>query len=147
MKKGAPSFSFLGLLLTLCFLPPIATTLSFSPNDIVCSGRQSLPPILLTPYHFRVLDFASALASRVHASHEEIIGKIMKNNAEYKTFVDLHYRLRIFNVGDFVLVRLKPERFPLKIMKKCTRENKTFPNPLEDQSECLRGRPPTKFWH
>ena len=42
----------------------------------------------------------------------------MKNNADYKPSVDLHRRLRTFNVGDYVTVRLRPERFPLGTVKK-----------------------------
>ena len=42
----------------------------------------------------------------------------MKTNVDYKAFVDLHHRLRTFNVGDYVMVRLRPERFPPGIVKK-----------------------------
>ena len=55
-------------------------------------------------HHSRVTDSASAFASHIHALHEEIREKIMKNNADYKAYVDLHHRLRTFNVGDYVMV-------------------------------------------
>ena len=42
----------------------------------------------------------------------------MKNNADYKTFANLHRRLRTFNVGDYVMVRMRPERFPPGTVKK-----------------------------
>ena len=42
----------------------------------------------------------------------------MKNNIDYKAFVDLHRTLRTFNVGDYVMIRLRPERFPPGTVKK-----------------------------
>jgi len=42
----------------------------------------------------------------------------MKNNADYKAYTNLHYRLRRFNVGDYVTVRLKPKLFPPGVVKK-----------------------------
>jgi len=42
----------------------------------------------------------------------------MKNNADYKACADLHCRLKIFNVGDYVMVRLRSEQFSLSTVKK-----------------------------
>jgi len=42
----------------------------------------------------------------------------MKINADYKTSTDLHRILRTFNVSDYVMVRLRLERFPPKTVKK-----------------------------
>jgi len=42
----------------------------------------------------------------------------MKNNAEYKAFADFHLRLKTFNIGDYVIVHLRSERFPPGIVKK-----------------------------
>ena len=42
----------------------------------------------------------------------------MKNNTDYKASADLHRRLRSFNVGDYVMVRMRPERFPPGTVKK-----------------------------
>ena len=50
--------------------------------------------------------------------HEEIRKKIMKNNVDYKNSADSHRRLRTFNVSDYVMVRMRPERFPLRTVKK-----------------------------
>ena len=50
-----------------------------------------------------MLDSTSAFTSHVHALHEEIRDKIMKNNADYKASADLHHKLRTFNVGDYVM--------------------------------------------
>ena len=40
----------------------------------------------------------------------------MKNNANYKASTDR--QMRIFNVGDYVMVRLRPEGFPSEVVKK-----------------------------
>ena len=80
----------------------------------VVSGFKPRQPIVLVPmaHHYsRVLDSASAFASHIRALHEEIREKIMKNNTDYKVSVDLHNRLRTFNVGDYVTVRLRLEWF------------------------------------
>jgi len=50
-----------------------------------------------------VSDFASAFASHIHALHEEIREKIMKNNVDYRASAELHRRLRAFNIGDYVM--------------------------------------------
>jgi len=56
--------------------------------------------------HSRVSDSTSTFASHIHALHEEIRDKIMKNNIDYKAFANLHCRLRTFNIGDYVIVRM-----------------------------------------
>ena len=71
----------------------------------------------MSHHHSRVSDSASALASHIRALHEEIREKIMKNNADYKASADLHRRLT-FNVSDYVMVRMRPEWFPPKTVKK-----------------------------
>jgi len=36
----------------------------------------------------------------------------MKNNVDYKVCADFNHRLRTFNVGDYVMVRMTHEWFP-----------------------------------
>ena len=72
----------------------------------------------MTHHHFRVSNSASAFASHICALHEEIREKIIKNDAEYKASTGLHHRLRIFNVGDYVMIRMRAERFPPGTVKK-----------------------------
>ena len=59
-----------------------------------------------------------AFTSHIRALHEEIREKIIKNNADYKSSADLHRRLRTFNVGDYVMVCMRPERFSLGTVMK-----------------------------
>jgi len=42
----------------------------------------------------------------------------MKNNVGYKASTDLHYRLRTFNVNDYVMVCMRLERFFPETVKK-----------------------------
>jgi len=42
----------------------------------------------------------------------------MKNNTDYKVFANLYRRLRIFNVGDYVMVRMRSEWLPPGTVKK-----------------------------
>ena len=91
----------------------------FSPFEIV-TGFKPRQPIDLIPmtHHSRVSDSASAFASHIRVLHEEIREKIIKNTVDYKASADLHRRLRTFNVGGYVMVRMKPEQFPPGTVKK-----------------------------
>ena len=44
--------------------------------------------------------------------------KIVQSNANYKVRADTRKRLKTFNVGDYVMVRIRPERFPSGTVKK-----------------------------
>ena len=94
-------------------------TMSLNPFEIVTGfkPRQSIDLVSMTHHHFRISNSASAFASHIRALHEKIIDKIMKNNADYKAFVDLQHTIRTFNVGDCVMARLRPERFLLGFVK------------------------------
>ena len=51
----------------------------------------------------------------------------MKNIANYKASADLHYKLRTFNVGDYMMDRLRPEQFSHGTVKKLhTRSTGSF---------------------
>ena len=55
-------------------------------------------------------------AKHIHDLHAEIKRKISLSNKEYKLATDVHRRSKEFNVGDYVMVRIRPERIP-KILK------------------------------
>ena len=98
-------------------------------------------------HHSRVSDSASAFAFHIRALHE-IGEKIIKNNADYKAFADLHSRLRTFNVGDYVMVCTRPKQFSQKKSEEITRaKRRAFPNPQENQFICLCDGSPTGLWH
>ena len=44
--------------------------------------------------------------------------KIVQSNANYMLRTNVKKRLKTFNVGDYVMVRIRPERFPLGTIKK-----------------------------
>jgi len=46
--------------------------------------------------------------------------KIQESNAQYKSYADLHRRHLEFNEGDYLLVRIRPERFSPRAVKKLT---------------------------
>jgi len=67
-----------------------------------------------------VPESASAFASHIHDLHKEISKKIQKNNAQYKSYADLHLRHLEFNEGDYVMIRICSERFSPGAVKKFT---------------------------
>lgn len=54
----------------------------------------------------------------MHKLHKEICDKIEHNNVNYKLRADLRMKFKTFNVGDFVMIRICSERFPLGTFKK-----------------------------
>ena len=72
----------------------------------------SLPP------HMCVFEPAENFAKHIHDLHVEIRRKISLHNEEYKLAVDVHRRSKEFNVGDYVMVRIHPERIPKTFSKK-----------------------------
>ena len=67
-------------------------------------------PIGLTPIsdYIRAPNSASSFVSHVHDLHKEVIDKIAQSNASYKLRAGVRKRLKIFNVGDYVMVRIHP---------------------------------------
>ena len=71
-------------------------TTCLSPFEIVTNfnPRQSTDLVPTSHLHSRISDSVSAFASHICALYEKIREKIMKNNVDYKTSVDLHRQLR-----------------------------------------------------
>ena len=44
--------------------------------------------------------------------------KIQVSNSQYKIHADIHRRHAEFQVGDYVMIRIRPERFPSRTVKK-----------------------------
>ncbi|WOH12617.1 hypothetical protein DCAR_0832123 [Daucus carota subsp. sativus] len=55
---------------------------------------------------------AEAFAEHIQQIHADVRHKISASNAKYKTQADLHRKNTEYEVGDQVMVRIRPERFP-----------------------------------
>ena len=89
-----------------------------SPFEVVY-GYKPRKPIDFVPMtqHPKVSESASAFASHIHDLHKEISKKIQESNAKYKSYADLHRRHLEFNEGDCVMIQIRPERFPLELLR------------------------------
>ena len=75
-------------------------------------------PSVSLPSYMRVSEPAENFAKHIHDLHAEIRRKISLSNEEYKLATDVHRRYKEFNVGDYVMVRIHPERIPKMFSKK-----------------------------
>ena len=57
-------------------------------------------------------------ARHIHDLHVEIRRKISLSNEEYKLATNVGRRSKEFNVGEYVMVRILPERIPKTFSKK-----------------------------
>ncbi|KAG2717126.1 hypothetical protein I3760_03G158500 [Carya illinoinensis] len=84
-----------------------------SPFEVV-HGYKPRKPLDLIPMspHASVSMSAEAFAQHLHDLHFEINKQLEASNASYKLRADLHKRHVEFNVGNYVMVRIRPERRP-----------------------------------
>ena len=91
----------------------------FSPFEIV-TWYKPRNPIDLPP--FPIGDWPSASAESfayyLHDLHDYIHRQIVVSNDNYKSTAYLHKRLQKFVVGDEMMVRVRPKRFPQGTLKK-----------------------------
>ena len=66
----------------------------------------------------RVSEPAKKFAKHIHDLHVEIMRKISLSSEEYKLVADVHNRSKEFSVGEYVMVRIRPERIPKTFSKK-----------------------------
>ena len=94
-----------------------------SPFQIV-NGYSPCTPIDLVPLppHMRVSEPAKNFVKHIHDLHAEIRRKISLSNEEYNLAADVHRRSKEFNVGDYVMVRIRPERIPKTFSKNFMQE-------------------------
>ena len=83
-----------------------------SPFEIAhgLAPRKSIDLVPVDP-HVRVSEDGVAFAQQVGQLHQDIHDKIQSQNAVYKHAADKHRRPQIFQVGDQVMARLRPERY------------------------------------
>ena len=79
--------------------------------------RKPLDILPMSPY-VRISKSADAFARHIHDLHNEIRKKIQASNSQYKIHADTHRRHAKFQVGDYVMIRIRPERFPSGTVKK-----------------------------
>ena len=65
-----------------------------------------------------VFEPAENFAKHVHDLHDEIRRKISISNEEYKLAANVHRRSKEFNVSEYVMVHIRPERIPKTFSKK-----------------------------
>jgi len=91
----------------------INKSIDMSPFEVVHGYKPRKPLDLLhMSFHARVSESAESFARRIQDLHIEITKQIETSNAQYKLQADLRRRHNEFNVGDYILIRIRPERFP-----------------------------------
>jgi len=87
-------------------------SISMSPFEVVHGYKpRKLLDLLPMSLHARVSESAESFARRIQDLHIEITKQIQTSNAQYKLQADLHRQHNEFNVGDYVMIRIRPERF------------------------------------
>ena len=98
----------------------INRTIRMSPFEVVhgYETKQLIDLIPKAPHHTRMSELAASFASHNLDLHKEISNQIQKSNAKYEAYADLHKKAHEFNVADYVMVWICPERYPSDTVKK-----------------------------
>jgi hypothetical protein len=83
-----------------------------NPFEVVYCYKPRKPLYLPLMSHVRVFESAMSFAHRVQDLHVEITKQIQASNVHYKLWDYLHRRHNKFNVGDYVMVWIRPEQYP-----------------------------------
>ena len=70
------------------------------------------------PPHMRVSEPVENFAKHIPNLHSEIRRKISLSNEKYNLTANVHRRFKDFNVGEYVMVCIRPERIPKTFSKK-----------------------------
>ena len=99
--------------------PQVNRSIGMNPFVVVTGYKHRMPVDLIPmPSIHRPSESAHAFIHHIHALHNEIRRRINMQNEYYKSSIDSHSRYIEFQVGDEVMVRVRPERFPQGIAKK-----------------------------
>ena len=92
--------------------PSFDHTSSVSPVEIA-HGLAPRKPLYIVPLDPHVIVSRDRVAFAQHVSHlhEDIHDRALSQYASYKQSADLHCRPQVFQVGDQIMVRLRPERY------------------------------------
>jgi len=96
----------------------IYRTIGKSPAVLYGFKPRQLIDLILMSQYARTSESASEFASHLHDLHKEISNKINQSNAPYKARVDLHRKVKKFEVRDYVVVRIHSKWFPPGTVKK-----------------------------
>ena len=84
------------------------------PFEIVYSFKPRTPiDLVLVSTTYRVSESAEIFAQRLHELHNHISEQINSNNLKYKILVDSLMHFQNFKMDDYVMIIIRPERFPL----------------------------------
>jgi len=75
----------------------------------------NLPPLSA---HSKMFDSAESFACKVHNLYVEIIKHIQASNKQHKFRADLQMYHDTLNVRDYLMIEIRPERYPLRINHK-----------------------------
>jgi len=89
-----------------------------SPFEIVIGYKPRKPIDLPFLQLIGLMPQTESFEQRLHHLHNDISRQIAVSNDNYKSVTDLHKRLQEFAVEDEVMIRVRPERFPLRTLKK-----------------------------
>ena len=103
----------------LAYNSSINRSISASPFEVM-HGYTPRKPLDLLPMspNVRIFESAEAFARHIHDLHNEIRKKIQVSNSQYKIHADIHRHHAEFRVGDYIMIRIRPERFPSGTIKK-----------------------------
>ena len=83
-----------------------------SPFKVVHGYRpRKLVDLIPLPEHARISKSTSSFAEHIRSLHKEISDKINLSNQVYKYLAYFYRRVKEFNEGDYVMIRIRPERF------------------------------------
>ena len=108
----------------LAYNSSVNRSIGASPFEIV-HGYTPRKPLDLLPMspRVRISESAEAFARHIHDLHNEICKKIQVSNSQYKIHTDTHRRHVEFQVRDYVMTQIRPERFPSETVKKLQARN------------------------